>query len=266
MFLDPPSPDVQRETTNFLSMGHAKDCWCSDSNNKGQGTSTTPFSSIANERRAEAALEVTSSNPHTPISTTSPVTAYVVGSSFESKNDNDSNFSDNEVVLVTPSTEGGSTRFGDLDVIEGMTIDSDDEDWSLLSACVPAQQRSASLESWTTLKAFDHPLNAPTVDEPALGHPSPPVSSARVSDDEGEAEWFHLSLWDEPPALSLDKAQAVEDARKEVWSAKVEADVIGANAVEWPTVQGAMKARDETSWEGEDAWGGKVWDGVTDWY
>lgn len=54
-----------------------------------------------------------------------------------------------------------------------------------------------------------------------------------------------------------------------MWNAKIEPEVVYTNAVEWPTLREAMRVkptRKEPSRDYEDEWGGKVWDGVTDWF
>jgi hypothetical protein len=67
-------------------------------------------------------------------------------------------------------------------------------------------------------------------------------------------------LWDE---------SSVQFVKEELWNAKVEPEVAYTSAVEWPTLQETMRAkpaRKELSRDHDDDWGGKVWDGVTDWF
>ena len=50
---------------------------------------------------------------------------------------------------------------------------------------------------------------------------------------------------------------------------QVQPDVVYTSAAEWPSLQEAKRLRRlnrELSRECDDAWGGKVWDGVTDWF
>jgi PHD/YefM family antitoxin component YafN of YafNO toxin-antitoxin module len=50
---------------------------------------------------------------------------------------------------------------------------------------------------------------------------------------------------------------------------QVQPDVVYTSAAEWPSLQEARRLRRlnrELSRECDDAWGGKVWDGVTDWF
>ena len=49
----------------------------------------------------------------------------------------------------------------------------------------------------------------------------------------------------------------------------MEPEVVYTSAVKWPTLQetmGVKPTRKEPSREYDDEWGGKVWDGVTDWF
>lgn len=58
-------------------------------------------------------------------------------------------------------------------------------------------------------------------------------------------------------------------AEDEMRPTREEPDVVYTSAVEWPTLQEAMRARPTwkgTSRESDDEWGGRVWDGVTDWF
>jgi hypothetical protein len=67
-------------------------------------------------------------------------------------------------------------------------------------------------------------------------------------------------LWDE---------SSVQSAKEELWNAKVEPEVKYTSAVEWPTLREAMRVKPtrlKLSKECDDEWGGKVWDGVTDWF
>jgi hypothetical protein len=67
-------------------------------------------------------------------------------------------------------------------------------------------------------------------------------------------------LWDEC---------SVQSVKEELWNAKVKPEVTYTSAVEWPTLQETMRAkqtRKGPSREYDDEWGGKVWDGVTDWF
>lgn len=67
-------------------------------------------------------------------------------------------------------------------------------------------------------------------------------------------------MWDE------DEVQCVKE---ELWNTTVEPEVVYTSAVEWTTLREAIRAkttRREPSNEYDDEWGGKVWDGVTDWF
>lgn len=61
----------------------------------------------------------------------------------------------------------------------------------------------------------------------------------------------------------------MQTVKKELWNAQVGPDSMQTSAVEWPTLRSAttvtsiMKGPRRDS---EDEWGGKVWDGVTEWF
>jgi len=53
-----------------------------------------------------------------------------------------------------------------------------------------------------------------------------------------------------------------------LWDIEVEPKA-NTSAAEWPTLQDAMNNQptmSKASREEDDAWGGKMWDGVTDWF
>lgn len=61
----------------------------------------------------------------------------------------------------------------------------------------------------------------------------------------------------------------MQSTNEGLWNAKVEPEVVYTSAAEWPTLQAAMRAiqtEKEQNKDNNDEWGGKVWDGVTDWF
>ena len=48
-----------------------------------------------------------------------------------------------------------------------------------------------------------------------------------------------------------------------------ESEIVYTSAVEWPTLQEALRVeptKKELNRTCDDEWGGKVWDGATDWF
>lgn len=112
----------------------------------------------------------------------------------DSGDDLDSDFSDSDAVIVTPSSEVTNFGFKKLEVIDGVPVDSDD-DWSAVSPGLRAHQPGSLSSSRTVSDASVQTSSTPLiVSSHPVALPSPPQTpsssayQAPVSDAGSETE------------------------------------------------------------------------------
>lgn len=197
------------------------------------------------------------------------------------RDDAESDLSDGDAVMVTPtseetdfmfhrpttpSSEGADYGLVELEVIEGVPFDSD-EDWTSISRNLRAYRPGSLPSSRAASEASVHTWSGPHV---VSSHPvaisslpltpSSSANGAGVSNAGSETKQEPLHDWDE---------YSVHSIEEELWDAKAEPEVMHMDATEWPTLREAMAVRSSRKQQGrerDDEWGGKVWDGVSDWF
>jgi len=125
--------------------------------------------------------------------------------------DTEDDFSDCDVVLITPSLEGTSAGFEDLVAIEELSQSSDsDDEWIAVSPRLQFRRPGSLILSQTGSNASTQTPDATFVAIPPaaslLSPPQTPVMlacQARVSDAESEAGFEEVCYWAEPQAQSL---------------------------------------------------------------
>lgn len=192
--LNPPSPEAQVNPTNFLDMGHAKNCWCTRFRHREMKNPTIPHNTTLEGPRAEPASEGDSADLHTSSVDVIPNTARVPESFGGIEDDTNNALLRSDDIPITSSSESFGSEFEESDVIEGQPVksDSDNEEWFLLSPRLRMPQQIPSPTSWTVSDVSERHSNTSPVYElsAALSSPqqTPTVAThqARVSDDESE--------------------------------------------------------------------------------
>lgn len=210
----PPSPEVRKELAEFLDMGHADDCWCSSSKHSSPKISATADNTVVHEThvlRSPPAVEDNEGDTSVPDSDVATNSSPVLHGLPDLQVDTEDDFSDSDVVLVTPSLEGNSSGFEDLVALEEISQASDsDDEWIEVSPRLQFRRPGSLPPSQTGFNASVRTSDPPFVAiSPTTSLPSPPQTpvmlayQARVSDAESETGFEEGFYWAEPQTQPL---------------------------------------------------------------
>lgn len=133
---DPLSPKVQKEVDDFLTKGHAKECWCSGCNTEIEG-GERPVNVGAEQLspRMDAADEQVNSQEVSSDTATSVTDAFI-----DTSNDTDCESSPGDGIMVTLGSEGTNGELEEFEIIDGQPVESDGEEWLAVSPGLHAHQ------------------------------------------------------------------------------------------------------------------------------
>ncbi|KAF2133621.1 hypothetical protein P153DRAFT_428554 [Dothidotthia symphoricarpi CBS 119687] len=257
-----PSPEVQKELDDFLAMGHAGPCWCSNHSQvhtlSCSSSKTLEISHPSSPIDVDVVIGIPLATPETDLQTTlhSDETTASPGS------ESDTNFwdsdaeSDTDPPSPSPSLSALSSTsdFEDLSNIPHPTTPSSpsspgDEDWAIVSPS-PQYLISSQLVTSSPVARYEYPIS------PVGGLLTPPLTPPHVAPDDAHSPWALTSVQTlstpSPPSWAEEEWPVVE----------VDCVCDEKSAGEWPTLREAARTvRDRSGTRG-----GEGWDGGTDWF
>lgn len=270
----PPSPETQEELEDFLDMGHAEDCWCTRHKRSDPSCKTTIGDTAEKEVHATSTRDVVEEFVNSSHSSGFGVAIDLTHASYglpALQGNSEDSSSESDAVLVTPSSEGTGSAFEDLFNLDKISppMDSDDDEWIAVSPCLQTRRMRVLPPSYKIPDASVRNLERVLMPAPPttplsspLRTPYVPEHQARVSDTESETDSAKL------------RSRAASSVRFVQETSETEVEfrpgLVHSNAEEWSTLQEAVRAKSVEKGASrkydDDEWGGKVWDGVTDWF
>lgn len=198
-------PKVQREVEDFLTKGHAKDCWCSGCKTKtedGEWPTNVGAGQLNPQiAAADAQVKLKEVKSQEGRSETTSVTDAFISTRI----DTESESSPGDSIMVPRGSEGINGESEEFEIIDRQPVESDGEEWLAVSPGLHAHQpdsppTSRSISS-TSVQHQPDPL--PT-SEPTTADATPQVSAAPVA----EAPPCKAPL--SPPQTPLNSAHQTE--------------------------------------------------------
>ena len=192
---DPLSPKVQKELDDFLTKGHAKECWCSGCNTKIEGEERpvnvgaeqlSPRIDAADEKVNSQEANPQEANPQEVNSQegSSDVATSVIDAFIDTSNDTDCESSPGDGIMVTLGSEGTNGELEEFEIIDGQPVESDGEEWLAVSPGLHAHQpdslpTSRSISNTSAQhQPGPHPASEPTTADAATQVSAAPVAVA----------------------------------------------------------------------------------------
>ena len=193
---DPSSPDVQKGVDAFLEMGHANGCWCSSSTHvkaKAVASSDSVTTDLLGTPQEVTKISLSGSRDLTLEETV--YFTHVSRDLPDLLHDVVADSSDDDAVILTPTSENTESSFEELVIVEGIPhTDSDDDEWIPVLPHLRARRPNSLPSSRTVSNASVQTANLPAATPLPLlllsSQQTPLVSpyQARASDAESETE------------------------------------------------------------------------------
>ena len=122
LIFSPPSPDFQKELNNFLGMGHANGCWCSSvAHPKARAGASPDSGTVDGPQALQVATKVYLPKSQESILYETSYLSQAPQDLPKLLDDVAGDSSDDDAVIVTRSSEGTSSSFKELFIIEGVS-------------------------------------------------------------------------------------------------------------------------------------------------
>lgn len=194
----PLSPKVQKEVDDFLTKGHAKDCWCSRCKTEIEGgerplnvgteqlspqidaTDEQVNSQEANSQGVNS-QEVNSQEVNSQGGSSDTATS-VTDAFIDTSNDTDCESFPGDGFMVTPGSEGTNGESDEFEIIDGQPVESDGDEWLAVSPGLHAHQPDSlpTSRSISNTSAQPQPGSLPT-SEPTTADAATQVTAAPVT-------------------------------------------------------------------------------------
>jgi hypothetical protein len=187
------SREVQKEVEDFLTKGHAKDCWCSgrktdiESGERPVNIGTEQLSSQIDAadgqvKSPEANSQEANSQEVNSQEVSSDTTTSVTDAFIDTSNDTDCESSPGDGIMVTPGSEGTNGESEEFEIIDGQPVESDGDEWLAVSPGLHAHQPDSlpTSRSISNTSAQHQPDSLPT-SEPATADAATQVPAAPVA-------------------------------------------------------------------------------------
>jgi hypothetical protein len=192
----PPSPDVQKDVNDFLDMGHANGCWCSSvARSKARAGTSSGSAAVDGLQALQVAAEIYTPKSQEPILNKTIYVSHAPQDLPELLDDIAGDFSEDDAVIVTPSSEGTSSGFEELLIIEAVSPPGfDGDEWVAVTPCLRARRPSSLPPPQTVSNELAQATELPVATSSLSLLPSPPQTpfmlphQAGVSDAESETD------------------------------------------------------------------------------
>jgi hypothetical protein len=196
-------PEAQKEVEDFLTKGHAKNCWCSGRKTHIEGgeqpvnIGTEQLSSQIDAadgqvksqevKSQEVNSQEANSQEANSQEASSDTTTSVTDAFIDTSNDTDCESSPGDGIMVTPGSEGTNSESEEFEIIDGQPVESDGDEWLAVSPGLHAHQpdslpTSRSISNTSTQHQPDSlPTSEPTTADAATQVPVAPVAATSPS-------------------------------------------------------------------------------------